>query len=351
MRIIHFLNNNIHFLDKMDNKTRIFEFIYRNYERGYNVNQISKLVNISVGSAFKILKKLQKNGYVVVKKEKNAIYYYIKLNSSTRDMYYRLVSDINKGNKKKTKIIGTIGPSSRDSKILRKLIDAGMDCVRINASHCDENSALEFIHKVRNISKEIPILLDIPGPKIRLFNLVKPIYLKKEDKISFPLKKSKNSSLVIESSLYKYVKKGHRIFIDDGKIELLVLKSDRSNIVCRVMNDGVITKNKGLNFPDSFVDYGDMSERDKSWIKFAIKNNIDFIGTSFVRSPEDIRKLNKLLGYGSLADVIGDRPKVIAKIETKDAIKNHRAPVSTIWSVFVILPELKAFNMAILFSL
>jgi len=319
----------------MDNKTRIFEFLYRNHGSGHNINQIARLVNISVGSSFKILKELQKNGYVAAKQEKNAILYYINLNEKTRNLFYKLTLDSNKKDKKKTKIICTIGPSSNDPKIIRKLADAGMDCARINTSHCNEGLALNIIYNIRKVSLDIPILLDIPGPKIRLNNLTRPINVKTGKIINFTFDKSKNNELYLDTELHRSVKKGHKILIDDGKIELLVLKSKRNSLSCKALNDGIITKNKGLNFPDSFVDYKGIPEKDRFWVKFAIKNDIDFIGTSFVRSVSDIKKLNSLLGYGSLSDVVGDKIKVIAKIETKEAVKNYREIIKESYGVMI----------------
>ncbi|MBI2559351.1 pyruvate kinase [Candidatus Woesearchaeota archaeon] len=319
----------------MNNLQAVFEFLYKNQEDRHNINQLAKLVNISVGSAFKILKNLKNGNYVEVIYEKNSTYYKIKLSDKSREFYYQIMMDINQGEKKKTKIVGTIGPASNNPKIVRRLIDNGLDCIRINASHCDENSALQLINTIRKTSSEIPIILDIPGPKIRLNNLSKSLEIKSGDIIKFKFKKSGDDSLLLDTPLHKFVSKGHRILVDDGKIELRVLGSSKSSISCQVLNNGILTKSKGLNFPDSFVDYGDMSENDKFWIKFAMKNDIDFIGTSFVRSQSDIKKLNRVLGYDSLKEVVGGKIKVIAKIETKEAIKNYKEIISEAYGIMI----------------
>ena len=217
----------------MENNLKIFEFLYKNPDNEYNINQIARIVGISVGSAFKILKEFEKESYVTGKQRKNAIFYHINLNQNTRDVYYNMSLESNKSNKKKTKIICTIGPSSNNVRIIKNLIEEGMDCARINASHCGESSASGIIRNIRKASENIPILLDIPGPKIRLKDIPNPINIKKGDIIKIVFKESDtNKGLFIDApvDLHRYVNKGHRIFIDDGKIELLVLEANSKHL-------------------------------------------------------------------------------------------------------------------------
>lgn len=150
----------------MSNKTRIFEFLYKNGSNKYNINQISRLLGISVGSAFKILKQFEKEGCVSANKKNNALLYQISLNETAKNEYNKIGEEKARRAQRRTKIICTIGPSSEKMPIIRKLIDAGMDAARVDVFDYDEKSALGLIKNIREVSDSIPIILDLSKAEI-----------------------------------------------------------------------------------------------------------------------------------------------------------------------------------------
>ncbi|MEK6949733.1 MAG: pyruvate kinase [Nanoarchaeota archaeon] len=223
----------------MNNQAKIIEFLYKNSESSYNINQIARLLGISVGSSFKILKELEKNQYIASKKENKSILYRIVPNSKAKEFYEHVEQEKNSESRKKTKIICAISPSN-NSGFIRKLLGSGMDAAIISASYHDEAGALNSIGSIRAASEEIPIILDLP-----------------------------------------------KSFEDAGK-----------------------------------------------WIKFALKNGLDFICVSFARNAEDVRKINNYLGYSDIKQVIGSRIKVIVRIE-KDALKSYREIVQEAYGIMI----------------
>src|SRR3989338_3971810 len=150
----------------MSNRTRIFEFLYKNNNSNYNINEISRLLGISVGSAFKILKQLEKESYVHVEKKNNALLYRINLNDETKNAYRAIEEEKSKKSHKKAKIICTIGSASEKTPIIRKLIDAGMDAASVDVFDYDEKSVLGLIKNIREVSDLIPIILDLSKAKM-----------------------------------------------------------------------------------------------------------------------------------------------------------------------------------------
>ncbi len=144
----------------MKNKARILEFLYRSNENSYNVNQVARLVGISVGSAFKILKKLEKEGYASGRKKDNEILYELKSNDKVRNEYSKIEREKSIENRKKAKVICSL-PVDADPGFIRKLISKGMDAAKIDPSF-DEKDALKLVKSIRSASEEIPIILELP---------------------------------------------------------------------------------------------------------------------------------------------------------------------------------------------
>jgi len=151
----------------MNNKARIFEFLYKNLGDGYNINQISRLIGISVGSAFKILKEFEKYGYVVVNSKNNALLYQINMSDKAKELYEKLEEEGNRKSKKKTKIICTIGLGSNKPFTIKRLIENGMDVARIDTFNLHNKNVADIIHNIRQVSSDIPILLDIDAKTTR----------------------------------------------------------------------------------------------------------------------------------------------------------------------------------------
>ncbi|MBT4722676.1 pyruvate kinase [Candidatus Falkowbacteria bacterium] len=231
---------------------------------------------------------------------------------------------------KRTKIICTIGPASDSKTVLRQLISNGMNVARLNFSHNVHEYHLKVIKTVRLLSKElkrpIGIVADMQGPRIRLGDLPKKgVNLKKGQKlvISTEEKVLKNEISVTYEKMHQDVQVGDRILIADGLIELTVNSVKGKKIITKVKTGGTIFSHKGLNLPDSKVSLSALTEKDKTDLDFAIKNKADFIAISFVRDEHDVYNLRTLINKTVKKYKFENyQPKVIVKIERKDAIHN-----------------------------
>jgi len=233
---------------------------------------------------------------------------------------------------KRTKIVCTIGPASASDVVLRRMIKAGMNVARLNFSHGTYESHAAMLKKIRGAAKverePVAILQDLQGPKIRLGELPKNgVQIKNGEQIVFSTKISvfkagtKILLPVTYKKLYKDVKVGHRIFLDDGLMEVKVEKISNQEVFCRVVNGGKLLSHKGMNFPDSTLKISSVSEKDKADLVFGVKQGVDWVALSFVTSAKDVKNLRTLLikaAKGKKAAV----PNIIAKIEKHEAIKN-----------------------------
>ncbi len=223
----------------------------------------------------------------------------------------------------RTKIIATIGPSSSDYQILREMVIKGVDVVRLNFSHGSHKDHKKVISNVRKISDElgvpITILQDLQGPKIRVGKLEKEqIVLKDGNNLSVSSKNiiGNQDSISIDNNVIGDIKIGEKILIDDGKIELKVVSKKDKQLEATVVRGGILLERKGVNLPESDIKLSSVTEKDIKDLNFGLKNDVDWIALSFVRSEKDILELKNLIksnGYST---------KVIAKIEKPQAIKN-----------------------------
>jgi pyruvate kinase len=219
---------------------------------------------------------------------------------------------------KKTKIIATIGPASQDTAMMTKMVKAGMNIVRLNFSHGSYDNHSQLMATIRSVSKatdtSVGILQDLQGPKIRVGNLEQPIEIKTGSTVTI----GKDFSMDFDISTS--VKAGDRILIEDGLLELTVSKVNGKEIVCKVINGGMVQSHKGINIPDSVTTFPVMTEKDKRDLKFGLENDVDFVALSFVRNREDIDNIKsmieKWLPRGKTA------PLVVAKIEKPEAVTN-----------------------------
>ena len=223
-----------------------------------------------------------------------------------------------------TKIISTIGPVSQDLEIIRGLIDAGTNVFRINCSHSDLPTREQVVKYIRELSlkakREIGILLDLQGPKIRVGKLKngsinlrdrKNIFLTAENIIGTEEK----FYIVHFEQIINSLKPGHRILLNDGIIELKVHKIlDTKNIECEIVFGGELNDGKGVNFPDTLLkDVPSITEKDIEDLKHGLSMGIDLVALSFVRSAHDIVTLRSYFPKNSII-------KIIAKIEKPQAI-------------------------------
>jgi len=222
------------------------------------------------------------------------------------------------------KIVCTIGPASSSPKVIERLIKAGMDVARLNFSHGTHNEYKKVIKSIRDTSrklkKAVAILQDLQGPKIRT-GLLKDgkIILKSGNKFVLTGRKILGTSEMVSttySSMYRDVKKGDRILLDDGLISLKVNNVKGTEIACEVINGGVLTDHKGINLPGIKVGLSSITEKDIEDLYFGIKQGVDYVAISFVRTDKDVK---------SVKDIIkkkGSFIPVIAKLEKPEAIDN-----------------------------
>ena len=223
----------------------------------------------------------------------------------------------------RTKIIATIGPSSSDYQVLREMVITGVDVVRLNFSHGSHKDHKKVISNVRKISDElgvpITILQDLQGPKIRVGKLDKEqIVLKDGNTLSVTSKNiiGNQNSICIDNNVIGDINIGEKILIDDGKIELKVVSKEDKQLEATVVRGGILLERKGVNLPESDIKLSSVTEKDIKDLNFGLKNDVDWIALSFVRSAKDILELKNLIKDN------GYKTKVIAKIEKPQAIKN-----------------------------
>ena len=223
----------------------------------------------------------------------------------------------------KTKIIATIGPSSSDINILKEMIIAGVDVVRLNFSHGEKEFHKQIIKNVRKITEELQvpicILQDLQGPKIRVGEILNDsIELKDNEELKIVFKNVVGDSRVIsiDNDILYDIKSNERILIDDGRIELKVTSSSKNEVLTKIIRGGILLPRKGINFPDSNISVSSITEKDIEDLHFGLDNDVDWIALSFVRSEKDIKLLRKMIRER------GKKTRIIAKIEKPQAIKN-----------------------------
>lgn len=226
----------------------------------------------------------------------------------------------------KTKIVATVGPASNTYERLGMLIREGVDVFRLNFSHGSYEDHLSVINTVRRLNKDmrtnVGLLQDLQGPKIRLGEVEGGgVEIKRGDKIKLVCGEKEISTATRLSTIYlglaRDVKPGDQILIDDGKIELKVLATDRDKEVdVEVVYGGLVKPRKGINLPDSEVSAPSMTEKDIEDLKFGLEHNVDWIALSFARKADDIRFIKNLIAEA------GKTTRVVAKIETPDGLRN-----------------------------
>ena len=226
--------------------------------------------------------------------------------------------------KRRTKIVATIGPATQSEEIITDLIKAGVTTFRLNFSHGDHKDHQERIETIRKVSEEldldIGILQDLQGPKIRLGRFKDgPVKVKKGDKFSLTSNEvecTKSIANVTYNKLAQEVTSGKRILLDDGKIEMIVEKVDIGNnlLECKVTVGGVLSNNKGVNFPDVQLSVKALTDKDIEDLEFGLTAGVDWIALSFVRNPSDINEIKNLINKN------GHSIPVVAKIEKFEAI-------------------------------
>jgi pyruvate kinase len=222
-----------------------------------------------------------------------------------------------------TKIIATLGPASSTKEIIHKMMIEGVDVFRLNFSHSTQAEHLKLIHIIQDLNLEfethVSILADLQGPKLRIGEIENNlIQLNENDIVTFVTKRCIGTKDHIYMSYQEFprdVRVGEAILIDDGKIKLEVTETNKKNTVkAKVIYGGPLSSNKGVNLPDTKVSLPSLSEEDISNAIFAMKQDVDWIGLSFVRKASDILDLKKIIKDQKA------RTAIIAKIEKPEAL-------------------------------
>jgi pyruvate kinase len=223
---------------------------------------------------------------------------------------------------KRTKILATLGPITSTPEMIKDLITAGTNGFRLNFSHGDYAERDDQINWIREASKQngkpVAILQDLQGPKIRLGMLNENMSVKKGDEIILDHAAEHNGNVLpIQYNLAEKVKVGEPIYIFDGKVRTTVVEiTSETAIKVRIENDGTLMSKKGINLPDTDFGGDILTPKDLKDIEYGLTKDIDFVALSFVQSVDDINNLRQILVAG------GSNAQIIAKIETKAAIKD-----------------------------
>lgn len=223
---------------------------------------------------------------------------------------------------RRAKIVCTIGPATSSPENIRRLVEAGMDVARLNLSHGDHAGHEEVYMDVRRASdaegRAVGILADLQGPKIRTGRFAQgPVVLEPGARFTITTRDVPGDATVVSTTydgLPGDVEAGHRLLIDDGQLELTVLETTETDVICEVLEGGMLSNNKGINVPGAAMSVPALSEKDKDDLRWALRLKVDMIALSFVRSAKD------LLDVHAIMDEVGLRLPVIAKIEKPQAV-------------------------------
>jgi len=223
---------------------------------------------------------------------------------------------------KKTGIIATIGPSSNKEEMLEKLISLGVDMARLNFSHGSHKEHGEFIKLIRKIekklNKQVLIVADIQGPKIRVGNLPDSgieLRVGQEITIDTGTREFYENRIPMPSLIFRDgTKEGHIVFFDDGAMQAKITNKYAGIFKAIVLRGGILFSKKGVNVPSLEINSSILSAKDKADIEFSVKAGVDYIALSFLRNSDDVKEAKKFLGKAKV--------KIIAKIERPEAIKN-----------------------------
>jgi pyruvate kinase len=222
---------------------------------------------------------------------------------------------------RKTKIVCTLGPATTDGETLRRLLAAGMDVARINLSHGTHDEHRGRIKAVRaaacSEAKEVAVLGDLGGPKIRLGEVAGQAVLKAGQRFTLTSRPVPGDSQVVSvnyAGLPSEVRPGEAILLADGALELKVVDRNRTDVICEVVVGGVITSRKGVNLPSTRLKISSVTEKDREDIAFAVGEKLDYLAVSFVRRAQDVKDARAALEEHAVSIPI------ISKIEKPEAL-------------------------------
>ena len=239
--------------------------------------------------------------------------------------------------RRRTKIVATLGPVSRDARVLERLLDAGMDVARINLSHGSTAEHAASIATVRRAAAHraapLAILIDLPGPKLRLGELPAPVVVKAGE--ALVLGAAPAAQLPVNfPELLPHFSVGELVLIDDGAVALRVIAVEPPTVTLEVLNSGTIESRKGVNLPDTRLPIGALTAADRELLAWGLRQDVDYVALSFVRRAADVHELKELIVAAG-----GDQ-LVIAKIEKKEALAAHEEIIAAADAVMVARGDL-----------
>ena len=239
---------------------------------------------------------------------------------------------------KQTKIVASISDRRCDQDFIRSLFEAGMNVVRMNTAHADEQGIKNIINNVRSVSRHIGILIDTKGPEVRTTGCDQPITYKTGDVVKiFGRPEMDTTHDIINLSYADFaadVHEGCHILFDDGALDMLVIGINGPAVIAQVQNDGVLGSHKSVNVPGVHIALPTLTEKDRKNIKLAIDEDIDFIAHSFVRSAADVRAVQAIL------DAYNSDIKIISKIENQEGVDNIDEIIEASYGIMIARGDL-----------
>ena len=229
-------------------------------------------------------------------------------------------------NRKKTKIVATLGPATNSKEIISQMIQEGVNVFRINFSHAEYSEVAQRVKYVREINEELgfnaAILGDLQGPKLRVGVMKEDVVVNEGDEIIFAtgerFEGTKERVYMTYDRFPQDAKPGEKILLDDGKLMFEVVSTDKkSEVKARVIQGGPLKSKKGVNLPNTNISQPALTEKDIEDTMFAIELEVDWIALSFVRNPEDLMQLEEIIKEHSKYKI-----PIVAKIEKPEAVKN-----------------------------
>ncbi len=238
---------------------------------------------------------------------------------------------------KRTKIVCTIGPASRDEATLRAMIRAGMNVARINFSHGVHEQHARDIAAIRRIAEAegqiVAVMGDLQGPKLRVGKIdPEPIELGRNDRVVLTSRPATGAGGVVHlphPELIAEVNVGETLFLDDGALELLVVEKTEDSLICNVVVGGALSSNKGIAAPETRLSLSAITPKDEKDVAFALEQKVDFLAMSFVRARRDIEQLR------ALVQRLGGDAAIVAKIEKREAVNAFDAILDATDAVMV----------------
>ena len=239
---------------------------------------------------------------------------------------------------KQTKIVASVSDRRCDVEFIRDLFDAGMNVVRMNTAHADEEGIKNIIRNVREVSRHIGILIDTKGPEVRTTGCEAPIAYKTGDVVKiFGRPEMETSHDIVNLSYPDFasdVQEGDHILFDDGALDMVVIGINGPAVIAQVTNDGVLGSHKSVNVPGRHIDLPALTDKDRRNILLAIDQDIDFIAHSFVRSAADVRAVQALL------DAYNSDIKIISKIENQEGVDNIDEIIEASYGIMIARGDL-----------